>query len=131
MDERASIPVSLPHSNPVPSYWHSDTPLSPVPHPIASLRSTEDLPEYADYVIVGSGISGAMIAWGILDRLEKAGDIKNKRVVMLEARGAVGGATGRNGKLNIHHPFPCPVFPNFVNHLSVSLLSRKEKTIRP
>jgi hypothetical protein len=98
MDERAAIPVSLPRSNPVPSYWHSDTPLNMAPHPISSLRTTEDLPEYADYVIVGSGISGAMIAWGILERLKKAGDLMNTKVVMLEARGAVGGATGRNGK---------------------------------
>jgi FAD dependent oxidoreductase len=98
MNERASIPVSLPCSSPVPSYWHSNTPLNTVPHPISSLRSTEHLPEYADYIIVGSGISGAMIAWGILDRLEKAGDLMNTKVLMLEARGAVGGATGRNGK---------------------------------
>lgn len=98
MDDRAAIPVSLPHTNPMPSYWHSDTPLSPEPHPISNLRSTEDLPEYADYVIVGSGISGSMIAWGILERLEQAGELQNKKVLMLESRGAVGGATGRNGK---------------------------------
>jgi hypothetical protein len=101
MDERASIPVSLPHPNPVPSYWHFDTPLNPVSHPITNLRSTTELPEFADYVIVGSGISGAMIAWGIMDRLEKSGDLKGKGVVMLEARGAAGGATGRNGNFNI------------------------------
>ncbi|QDS72755.1 hypothetical protein FKW77_004140 [Venturia effusa] len=97
MEARAAIPVSLPHPNPVPSYWHSDTPLNPLADPISSLRSTEDLPEYADYVIIGSGISGSMIAWGILKRLEKAGDLDGKKIVMLEARDAVGGATGRNG----------------------------------
>ncbi|KAE9969601.1 hypothetical protein EG328_006782 [Venturia inaequalis] len=97
MDARAAIPVSLPHPNPVPSYWHSDTPLDPVANPISSLRSTEELPKYADYVVVGSGISGSMIAWGILDRLEKDGSLDKKKVAVLEARGAVGGATGRNG----------------------------------
>jgi hypothetical protein len=101
MDERASIPVSLPHPNPTPSYWHSDTPLNPIPHPISDLRSTPELPEYADYVVVGSGISGAMIAWGILERLEKKGELTSKKVVMLEARAAVGGATGRNGMLDL------------------------------
>lgn len=98
MDARAAIPVSLPQPSPVPSYWHSDTPLNPVANPISSLRSTENLPEYADYVVVGSGISGSMIAWGILNRLEKDGFLDKKKVVMLEARGAVGGATGRNGR---------------------------------
>lgn len=99
MDAKAAIPVSLPHPNPVPSYWHSDSPLNPVSNPISSLRSTEDLPEYADYVIIGSGISGSMIAWDILERLEKGGDLNKRKVVMLEARAAVGGATGRNGKI--------------------------------
>jgi len=113
MDKRAAIPVSVPHPTPTLSYWHSDTPLSQErPNPqfpsskleagIGSLRSTEDLPEYADYLIVGSGISGAMIAWNILERLEKEGRKAGKgeggvKVVMLEAREAVGGASGRNG----------------------------------
>jgi hypothetical protein len=85
MDERFSIEPSLPRDNPTKSYWQEP------PDSISNLRSTESLPNEADYVIVGSGISGAMIAWGILGRKPEA------KVVMIEARGAVSGATGRNG----------------------------------
>jgi hypothetical protein len=87
MDDRIKIPPSLPRSNPTKSYWQDP------PDSISNLRSTENLPEEADYVIVGSGISGSMIAWGILERAP------NAKVVMIEARGACSGATGRNGKL--------------------------------
>ncbi|KAF1990831.1 FAD dependent oxidoreductase [Aulographum hederae CBS 113979] len=85
MDDRIKIPPGLPRSNPTESYWQES------PADIASLRSTETLPEYADYVIVGSGISGAFIAYNILERKPGAS------VVMLEARTACSGATGRNG----------------------------------
>jgi ribulose 1,5-bisphosphate synthetase/thiazole synthase len=86
MEERASIKPSLPRPNPTTSYWQDP------PADIASVRSTEELPNEADYVIVGSGISGAMIAYDILERKPDAS------VVILEARGASSGATGRNGK---------------------------------
>ncbi|KAF2102864.1 FAD dependent oxidoreductase [Rhizodiscina lignyota] len=85
MEARGRIPPTLPRQNPTVSYWHD--PLAS----IANLRSTEELPQHADYVIVGSGVSGVCIAWNILERE------KGAKVVMLEARTAVGGATGRNG----------------------------------
>ncbi|KAK3062862.1 hypothetical protein LTS18_003220 [Coniosporium uncinatum] len=85
MDKRAQIPPGLPRSNPTVSYWQDP------PDDIADLRSTEELPNTADFVIVGSGISGACIAHNILERKQ------NVRVVMLEARSACSGATGRNG----------------------------------
>ena len=86
MDKRAAIKPSLPHPNPTASYWQEP------PDEISNLRSTEQLPKNADYVIVGSGISGACIAFNILERRPDA------NVVMLEARGASSGATGRNGR---------------------------------
>jgi hypothetical protein len=85
MDKRAEIKVSLPRDNPTTSYWQDPA------DDIASLRSTEHLPESADYVIIGSGISGACIAFNLLDRKPDA------KIVMLEARGASSGASGRNG----------------------------------
>jgi ribulose 1,5-bisphosphate synthetase/thiazole synthase len=87
MDERARIPVSLPRDNPTKSYWQDP------PDEIADLQSTSDLPATADVVIVGSGISGAAITWGLLQ------DDAPQSIVMLEARQACSGATGRNGKL--------------------------------
>jgi ribulose 1,5-bisphosphate synthetase/thiazole synthase len=87
MDERASIPPTLPRPNPTISGWQDP------PDAIANFQSTAELPETADVVIIGSGISGASIALGILD----AGEGLN--VVMLEARQACSGATGRNGEL--------------------------------
>ncbi|KAJ9669435.1 hypothetical protein H2201_000302 [Coniosporium apollinis] len=84
MEARAQILPSLPVPNSTSSCWQDP------PSAIHDLRSTEELPSSADYVIVGGGISGAMIAWNLLEKS------KDARVVMLEARGAVSGATGRN-----------------------------------
>lgn len=86
MEERGKVPVGLPHVNPTTSYWRDP------PDRIADLRTTVDLPSYADYVVVGSGITGACIAYNILERKPKA------KVVLLEARQACSGATGRNGR---------------------------------
>lgn len=49
----------------------------------------------AETVIIGSGITGTLIAHGLLER-DHGSD--GKRVVMLEARNFCGGATGRNGE---------------------------------
>lgn len=93
MDERAQIPVSLPRENPTVSYWQDP------PSYLADARTTADLPEKADIVIIGSGITGAAIAWNLLgsDAEAKDGDSIPPSVVMLEARTACSGATGRNG----------------------------------
>ncbi|EMD00998.1 hypothetical protein BAUCODRAFT_191201 [Baudoinia panamericana UAMH 10762] len=85
MEERSRIPPGVPRRDPTTSYWQVP------PSDIASLRSTAELPTTADYVIVGSGVSGSCIAFNLLSQLPGA------RVVMLEARQAVSGATGRNG----------------------------------
>ncbi|KAI0407134.1 FAD dependent oxidoreductase [Xylaria palmicola] len=84
MDRRAAIPVSLPVDQPTQSYWQLDV------DEIADLRSTESLPSEAGTAIVGSGITGAAVAFNLLSN--GAQDI-----VMLEARQACSGATGRNG----------------------------------
>lgn len=90
MDERAAIPVSLPRANPTLSYWQDP------PDEIADLRSTEVLPESADVVIIGSGITGAAVAWNLLQK-------GKQNIVMLEARQACSGATGRNGETRQQH----------------------------
>ncbi|GAB7348467.1 hypothetical protein MBLNU459_g6881t1 [Dothideomycetes sp. NU459] len=85
MEERGKIPPGLPRANPTTSYWQDP------PDPIAEHRSTTELPPTADYVIIGSGISGASIAYHLLERDPSAS------IIMLEARTASSGATGRNG----------------------------------
>ncbi|KAK0991454.1 hypothetical protein LTR54_011821 [Friedmanniomyces endolithicus] len=85
MEERARIPPGLPRPRPTVSYWQDP------PADIADLRTTAALPANADYVVVGSGIGGAFVAYKILCKQPEAS------VVVLEARQAASGATGRNG----------------------------------
>ena len=61
-------------------------------------RTTSDLPHYADIVIVGSGITGASAARYLAE------DARANRlsIVMLEAREACWGATGRVRLLSCH-----------------------------
>jgi glycine/D-amino acid oxidase-like deaminating enzyme len=87
MEARARIPVGPPVTNPLPSYWHN--PKSPLANVIEPETSNPSKPY--DYAIIGSGISGTMIAYNLL----KAHP--GSRIVMLEAREICGGATGRNG----------------------------------
>ena len=61
----------------------------------------EDDGAVVDTVIVGSGITGARVAWGLVagDSDGDGGKRFEGRVVMFEARQACSGATGRNGKV--------------------------------
>lgn len=74
---------SLPSSHPTSSFWHK--------HPSSFLlhhRTTAALPSSADVVIIGSGISGAFAARTLSQE-------EGMDVLMLEAREACWGATGR------------------------------------
>ncbi|EHA49082.1 hypothetical protein MGG_00410 [Pyricularia oryzae 70-15] len=92
MEERGNIPVSLPVKNPTRSYWQD-----PPDQVIANLRSSPDLTQDADVVIIGSGITGAAIAWHLL---QDDAEGPYPKVVMLEAREICSGATGRNAHLD-------------------------------
>ncbi|KAL2126813.1 hypothetical protein VTI74DRAFT_188 [Chaetomium olivicolor] len=85
MEERAKMPVTAPRANPTVSYWQDP------PDALADHRTTPDLPSSADTVIIGSGITGAAVAWKLLE-----GGYQGS-ILMLEARQACSGATGRNG----------------------------------
>ena len=84
-EERARIPPGLPRNKPTTSYWQDP------PSDIANHRTIPDLPTIADYIIIGSGISGAFIAYNLLTKQP------NAKVLLFEARQACSGATGRNG----------------------------------
>ncbi|PVH70932.1 FAD dependent oxidoreductase-like protein [Cadophora sp. DSE1049] len=80
----------LPHANPTSSFWQ-ENPLHPE---LVNIQSAK-LPQSADIVIIGSGISGASVAYTILNECLAIG--KPRHVVILEGRTICSGATGRNG----------------------------------
>lgn len=97
MESRAQLPVGLPSANPTASYWQiTPSPLANLIEPEPEQRSqnaatgTGEIQPY-EYAIVGSGISGTLCAYNILQRQPSS------RIVMLDARSACSGATGRNG----------------------------------
>jgi len=80
-------------------FWLKD------PHPQISNAQSDSLPEEADIVIIGSGITGTSIAYNIFEHSNHVpSSLSTSKkspatpsVVMLEARSACSGATGRNG----------------------------------
>ena len=85
MEQRASLPPGKPRPNPTTSQWQ-DPPAS-----ISSHRTTPDLPTAVSNLIIGSGITGATLAYCLLSQPSP------DSVLMIEARTACSGATGRNG----------------------------------
>lgn len=85
--------VTFPVSNPTSSFWQKD----PIFPELVNMRS-ENLPDTADIVIIGSGISGASVAYSILNGVQNQRQCKQTpKIVMIEARETCSGATGRNG----------------------------------
>ncbi|KAH8878813.1 FAD dependent oxidoreductase [Thozetella sp. PMI_491] len=82
-----NTPPTFPVPNPTTSGWQEP------PHPTVSGIRSAALPFEADVVIIGSGITGCSAANTLLAHPSAPG----LHVVVLEARNAVSGATGRNG----------------------------------
>ena len=78
---------SLPIPSPSLSFWHRTT--RAFQHLNANYQAA--VPPSTKYLIIGSGITGALTAW----ELVKSG-VKGDDVLIVEAREAVSGATGRN-----------------------------------
>ncbi|OQE81596.1 hypothetical protein PENNAL_c0040G04827 [Penicillium nalgiovense] len=79
----------IPVPNGMTSFWRTQ------PHFLDSHRSTESLPQECDIVVVGAGYAGASVVHHILDQINPR--LKSPSIVILEARQACSGATGRNG----------------------------------
>ena len=79
--------MSLPVPSSTTSFWRQQ------PHKLDSFRSTPELPETTDILIIGSGYAGAACAY----YLTKDSPSPAPSICMLEAREACSGATGRNG----------------------------------
>lgn len=77
---------SLPTPTSTNSFWHTEPNEFLLGH-----RTTPELPQEADIVIIGSGITGANAARYLVED----GRAASLKIVMLEAREACWGATGR------------------------------------
>ncbi|KAF5314263.1 hypothetical protein D9619_011808 [Psilocybe cf. subviscida] len=86
LSKRISLSPGIPQCNNSLPYW--TVPLANVAHH----GRDQELPLVADVVIIGSGITGTSVAKALLEQASKP-----LTIVMLEAREACSGATGRNG----------------------------------
>ena len=80
----------LPLPNPSQSYWM----MPPSPISCHNAAPGVRVPEFSDIVIIGSGITGTSFARTILDWANEHRE-NLPHVIMLEAREACSGATGR------------------------------------
>ncbi|KAK2615423.1 hypothetical protein N8I77_002179 [Diaporthe amygdali] len=79
----------LPVPNSTLSYWHKDPSKK-----LLGYRSTPELPKEADTIIIGTGMTGSFAARFLK---EPSSPAKDDSLLVLEAREACWGATGRNG----------------------------------
>lgn len=79
----------LPVPNPQPSFWTRDK------DDFHDHRTSPELPQHADVVIIGAGYAGAATAWHLVN--DRAQSLPEQSITILEARGVCDGATGRNG----------------------------------
>lgn len=70
------------------SFWHQNIEKDPLTH----FRSAPTLPAYADFVIIGAGLTGASAAYHLLPALKSG-----KSVVILDAGAPASQASGKNG----------------------------------
>lgn len=89
--DRALHGAAMPVANATSSYWMDDPPF-----PEVNLNQ-KPLPDIADYVIIGTGITGLGAAKTVLEISHNQHTEMPLRVVALDARDVCGGATGRNG----------------------------------
>ncbi|KAK4499542.1 hypothetical protein PRZ48_010058 [Zasmidium cellare] len=78
---------SLPTPNPCLSYWHRTTRA----WQYLDHNSSSSVPPSTKYCIIGSGLAGSLTAWSLVES-----GLSPKDILILEAREAVSGASGRN-----------------------------------
>lgn len=88
--KRINADPGRPRPNPTKSFWLSH------PHADVAKHQSTSLPEEVDVVIIGSGITGTVIAKTLLEPPD-GDNYTPLRIAMLDARDACSGATGRNG----------------------------------
>lgn len=90
MSSHRDLADKFPVANAVPSFWRSEV------GPIDTYRTTKELTGSADIVIIGAGYAGASIAHHVLEQSAQC-NRPAPSMLILEAREACSGATGRNG----------------------------------
>ncbi|TKA26275.1 hypothetical protein B0A50_05054 [Salinomyces thailandicus] len=80
--------VRLPSPGSTQSFWHTHL------HDLANHRTTSDLPLECEVLVIGSGYAGTATAYHLVKSTSTA---PPPSIVVLEAREACSGATGRNG----------------------------------
>ena len=90
MPSSSHVPKPFPVENAVPSYWRNEI------GSIYTHRSTANLPADVEVVVIGAGYTGASIVHHLLEETVGAGR-PTPSILILEAREACSGATGRNG----------------------------------
>ncbi|KAH8773563.1 FAD dependent oxidoreductase [Diaporthe sp. PMI_573] len=80
--------TGLPVADATLPFWRTE------PHDLDTFRSTEALPTECDTLVIGAGYAGVSTLYHLLDS-DNAPD--PSKIVMLEAREACSGASGRNG----------------------------------
>ncbi|EFQ29810.1 FAD dependent oxidoreductase [Colletotrichum graminicola] len=85
-----SCPLPAPQAT--ESYW-----MSQADDRLKDYNSADRLPTDADTVIIGSGVTGVLIAQELLSRAAATDSRRHDGLVMLEARAFCSGASGRNG----------------------------------
>jgi glycine/D-amino acid oxidase-like deaminating enzyme len=92
-----SANTMLPVPNSTLPFWRTE------PHPLDEHRSTTELPAVPqDVVIIGSGFACTACAYYLTQ--DASWSPQTQRIIMLEARQACSGATGRNGELFSPNP---------------------------
>ncbi|KAI9924487.1 hypothetical protein ASPWEDRAFT_102920 [Aspergillus wentii DTO 134E9] len=89
MGSAGPLPAFFPVDNSTSPCWRTEL------HQLDKLRTTPELPEQSDIVIIGAGYSGVSIAYHLL-KLQVHQE-KPPSITILEARQICSGATGRNG----------------------------------
>lgn len=119
LDQIASDP-GLPVENPTISSWQEPA------HRLAEVQS-KSLPQYTDFAIIGSGITGCSVAKTLLEH-ELSG---NKRVTVFEARRLTTGATSRNGGFLMGHAatFFAPFAKAFGTENAIKIARFCERTL--
>ncbi|KAL4807759.1 FAD dependent oxidoreductase [Aspergillus unguis] len=84
------LPPFLPVDNSTEPFWRTEL------HQHDELRTTPELPQQSDIVIIGAGLSGISLAYHLYKQLAHS-DQPQPSITILEARQICSGATGRNG----------------------------------
>lgn len=89
VSKRISDSPGIPRPNSSIPYWTIP------PSPVSQHGKDADLPPDADVVIIGSGITGTAVAKCLLEHFDSNPNSGAPTIVMLDARDACSGATGR------------------------------------